>query len=106
MTDDISVEKLSQLKKDKKDLMILDVRTPDEYAVCHIEGATLVPIQELAGRLSEVPKDKLVVVHCHHGGRSKRAVAFLKTQGYEDVKNLDGGIDQWSIAIDPTVPRY
>jgi adenylyltransferase/sulfurtransferase len=106
MTNDVSVEWVDRIMKEGQDFCFLDVRRPDEYALCHIKGTKLVPMNELPQRLGEIPKDKLVVVHCHHGGRSKRAVAFLESQGYTQAKNLAGGIDRWSEAIDPTVPRY
>lgn len=106
MTDDISVESVSEMMKKGDDFLFIDVRNPDEYAICQIKGTKLIPMGELGHRLNEIPKDKLVVLHCHHGGRSRRAVNFLKSQGYTQVKNLEGGIAQWSNAIDPSIPQY
>ena len=71
-------------------------------------GALLVPLGALASRLDELAawKDRPIVVHCHHGGRSARAVELLAQRGFTRVENLKGGIDAWSLAIDPSVPRY
>jgi adenylyltransferase/sulfurtransferase len=106
MQDDVSVEWVNELMKQGSDFQFIDVRNADEYAICHIKGTKLLPMSELPSRLNEIAKDKLTVLHCHHGGRSRRAVEFLKTQGYSQVKNLAGGIDRWAQAIDPSVPRY
>ena len=86
--------------------LLLDVREPDEYAHCKISGSVLIPLGELPARFSELPKDREIVVHCHHGGRSAQAARFLAEQGFAGVKNLTGGIDAWSCEIDPSVPRY
>jgi rhodanese-related sulfurtransferase len=106
MSDNVSVEQVNEMLKKGEDFLFVDVRNPDEYAICSIKGTKLIPLGELGHRLKEIPKDKLVVLHCHHGGRSTRAVNFLKSQGYTEVKNLEGGIDQWSLSIDPSVPQY
>ena len=86
----------------------LDCREPDEYQVAKIPGATLVPMSEIADRLPELEphKQKLVVVHCHHGGRSLRVARWLREQGFADAQSLAGGIDQWSQEIDPSIARY
>jgi len=87
---------------------LLDCRTPAEHETAAIDGATLVPMNELPARLAELDdhKDKPLVVHCHHGGRSLKVAQYLRAQGFTDVKSLAGGIDAWSRAIDPGVPRY
>jgi len=78
--------------------MMLDVRTPDEYAEGHIKGAKLIPIQELAGRLAEVPHDKQVYLYCHSGARSARASKLLADHGYTNIENIKGGIVAWKNA--------
>jgi len=78
--------------------MLLDVRTPGEYAEGHIAGATLIPVQVLAERLSEVPKDKRVYVYCHSGNRSARASKLLAEHGFNNIENMMGGIVAWKDA--------
>jgi rhodanese-related sulfurtransferase len=102
----ISVQELKELRDGRKPHLLIDVREPSEYAASRIDGAKLLPLAELPGRFGELPKDTPIIVHCHHGGRSAQAVRFLKEAGFEDVKNLSGGIDAWSADIDPDVPRY
>lgn len=102
----MTVKELKALRDAKKPHFLLDVRQPEEYEICRIDGATLIPLGELPRRLGDLPKDKTIVVHCHHGGRSMQAVRFLREQGYETAVNLAGGIDAWSEEIDPSVPRY
>lgn len=106
MSDDVNVEYVNGLLKEGRDFVFIDVRNQNEYDAGHIKGTILLPLGELQNRFQEIPKDKLVVLHCHHGGRSKRAVTFLQSQGYTQVKNLAGGIDDWSQFIDPSIPRY
>ena len=98
-----------ELKKkidDKDDFFLLDVREPNEYQIGRIPGSTLIPLGEVPRRVSEIPRDKPIIVHCKMGARSARAAAFLREQGYTRVKNLKGGILDWSDKIDPTVPKY
>ncbi|RLL54731.1 rhodanese-like domain-containing protein [Mariprofundus sp. EBB-1] len=78
--------------------MLLDVRTSEEYAEGHIAGATLIPIQVLAERLSEVPKNKQVYVYCHSGARSARASKLLAKHGFRNIENIMGGIVAWKDA--------
>jgi adenylyltransferase/sulfurtransferase len=89
-------------------LLLLDVREPAEWETARIEGARLVPLGQLEERLAELAewKDRPVVAHCHHGGRSAKACQLLAGAGFSDVANLVGGIDAWSLSVDPSVPRY
>jgi len=91
-----------------EDLLLLDVRGSDEFARAHIEGATLIPVNELPSRLGEIDahRDRPVVVHCHHGPRSRRACDLLIEKGFSRVEELTGGIEAWSVTVDPEVPRY
>jgi len=91
-----------------QDLLLLDVREQGEYEACRIEGSRLIPLSELEGRLVEIAgwRQRPVVVHCHHGGRSAMACELLMRHGFERVENLDGGIEAWSLTVDPEVPRY
>jgi adenylyltransferase/sulfurtransferase len=85
---------------------LLDVRESWENQTASIPGAVLIPLGELAARTAELPKDRALLVHCHHGGRSMRATQFLRAKGFARTTNLAGGIHQWSLQIDPSVPRY
>jgi len=89
-------------------LLLLDVREPAEWEKAHIEGATLVPLGALEARLSELSewRERPVVVLCHHGTRSARACALLAGAGFQHVENLSGGIEAWSLVVDPEVARY
>lgn len=104
--DDISVETLKKMRDKKEDFVLVDVRNPDEFQISVIDGSVKLPLPELPQRFQELPKDKLLVVHCKMGGRSARAVNFLKQQGYSKVKNVAGGINAWAERIDTNVPQY
>lgn len=90
------------------DFLLLDCRERDEYEIARIDGAVLVPMSELQARVGDLQpyRDKLVVVHCHHGGRSLRVAMWLRGQGYAHAVSMAGGIDRWSECIDPSIPRY
>ena len=90
------------------DLLLLDCREEDEYQLARIEGATLIPMSQLQARAAELEphRQREIVVHCHHGGRSLQVTAWLRQQGFANVRSLAGGIDQWSAEIDPSVARY
>lgn len=85
---------------------LLDVREPNEFELCALPGAQLIPLGELPARLQELDPKAEYVVYCHHGGRSMRAAMFLEQQGFSQVANLEGGIDAWAAEVDPTLPRY
>ncbi len=101
----ISVEELKKKLDGGEKPLLIDVREPSEYKTANI-GGQLMPLNELAKRINELDKHAEIVVHCHHGSRSQRAVEFLYENGFENVKNLVGGIEAWSRRIDPKVPRY
>lgn len=88
------------------DVLLLDVREPQELAVAALPGAQHIPMREIPGRLSEIDRSLPIVVVCHAGGRSRQVAAFLLANGFEQVYNLAGGIDAWSVEIDPDLPRY
>jgi sulfur-carrier protein adenylyltransferase/sulfurtransferase len=87
-------------------LILLDVREPFEYALCHLESSTLIPVDQLSNRLKELDLNDEIVVYCHVGIRSSGAVSLLRKNGFANVKNLTGGIDAWAVQIDPKMPRY
>lgn len=78
-----------------EDLFILDVRQPEEYEESSIPGSVLIPLAELRERLDEVPRDREIIVHCKAGGRSARALKLLQEEGFDNVINVDGGMDAW-----------
>lgn len=85
---------------------LLDVREPFEYEIVRLPGATLLPLGELAQRQEELDRDREIVVYCHHGVRSVRAVSYLRGAGFGRARNLSGGIDAWAGSVDPELPRY
>ncbi len=91
-----------------EDLLLLDVRNPDEFEKASLPAARLLPLTELGERIEELAewRARPVVVHCHHGGRSAEACRLLIDSGFELVENLDGGIEAWSLTVDGSVPRY
>ncbi len=101
----ITVAELKRRIDGGEDLFILDVREPFEYQIANI-GGKLIPQNEVPQRLSEIDRDREIVVQCKSGGRSQRIAEFLKQSGYPDVVNLAGGILAWSNEIDATVPKY
>lgn len=82
---------------------ILDVRTPEEWVAYHIPGSTLIPLDQLATRLNEIPKDRTVVVVCRSGNRSQQGRDILSQAGFSLVTSMNGGLTQWQAAGYPTV---
>jgi len=103
---DIEPQTLAIWLQEQRPVTIIDVRQDHEFAICRIEGARLIPLHELPERLQELPSEGHIVVQCHHGPRSTQATHFLRQSGFEKAWNLAGGIDRWSLEIDPSVPRY
>jgi sulfur-carrier protein adenylyltransferase/sulfurtransferase len=85
---------------------ILDVREPNEYQINRIPGSVLIPLGELPRRYQELPKDREIISQCKMGGRSAKAMDFLKSVGFTNVKNLKGGILDWVDKVDPSQPKY
>lgn len=102
---EISVQELAALRNAKTDFLLLDVRNPNEWDICHLDGK-LIPMSELPARLSELNPEQHIVIHCHAGGRSRRATEFLLQQGFKKVFNLRGGITAWANEIDLTMQKY
>ena len=88
---------------------LIDVREPNEFALARIEGSELIPMRQVPGELQrlEARADEApLIVFCHHGVRSLNVVNWLRNQGLEACQSMAGGIDAWSLSIDPSVPRY
>ena len=103
---EISPRELQHERARKPNLLLLDVREPREAEIAHIDGARLIPLRELPGRLSEIPSHAEIVTLCHHGQRSLRAREILVGAGFQNVRSLAGGIDAWSRDVDHVIPRY
>jgi len=86
--------------------VLIDVREHWEYDLCRIEGAKHVPLGSLAASLETLPDVDEVICYCHRGMRSLDAAAWLRFHGIERAKSLAGGIERWSLEVDPKVPRY
>jgi len=102
----ISVSELKTKMENKEALTLIDVREPYEYEIARIDGSRLIPLGELESHVGELPRTGTLVCQCHSGGRSEHAARLLQEAGFENVYNLAGGIDAWSVEIDPAVPRY
>ncbi|MGC9998579.1 MAG: molybdopterin-synthase adenylyltransferase MoeB [Bryobacteraceae bacterium] len=89
-----------------EDFQLIDVREPQEYQICNIPQARLIPLGELPKRLHELDRSRPVVVHCKTGGRSAKAADLLRQNGFTGVLNMTGGILAWSDKVDPAVPKY
>lgn len=90
-------------------IVLLDCREVMENQMARIEPSTLIPMNTIPAHLQEIEAmadEKLVVVYCHHGMRSLNTVQWLRQQGVEKVTSLSGGIERWSVEVDPGVPRY
>lgn len=87
-------------------VLFVDVREPWEHQTAHIEGSILIPLRQVPANLSRFQAAGEVIVFCHHGMRSMDATAWLRSQGIERVRSMSGGIDRWSVEVDPNVPRY
>jgi rhodanese-related sulfurtransferase len=88
------------------ELRLLDVREPEEIAQAPFPGALHIAIGDVPSRVSELDPDAEWVIVCHHGIRSAQVAMYLARMGFERVANLSGGIDQWSLTVDPSIPRY
>ncbi|MGA9470980.1 MAG: molybdopterin-synthase adenylyltransferase MoeB [Terriglobales bacterium] len=101
----ISVEELKKKLDAKSDIFILDVREPHEYQICNLNGY-LVPLNDLPKRVNELDSSREIIAHCKMGGRSAKAVQFLRQAGFKKVYNLTGGITAWAEKVDTSMPKY
>jgi len=95
-----------RLKETPTSVVLLDVREPFERSLAAIEPSLHIPMNDVPGRIAEIPRDRQVVVYCHTGGRSMMVASYLLGEGFPSVANLAGGIDAWSRRVDPSIPRY
>jgi adenylyltransferase/sulfurtransferase len=103
---EISARDLAARRERGEDFMLIDVREPHEYEIARIPGSVLIPLHSLPERMSELDSSREIVLTCHVGQRSMRALEQLHRAGFRKLRNLRGGIEAWSRDVDPTVPRY
>jgi len=104
---EISAEELRQKRAAGEAITLLDVREPWERDVARIDESVHIPMGDVPRRFNqELDPDEHIVVYCHHGVRSLNVTAWLRQQGFENVRSLRGGIDRWSKTVDPKVPLY
>ena len=104
--DEATVEELKTRLDRHESFLLLDVREPQEFEICRIPGAVLIPLGDLPSRLFELEGRDDMIVHCKSGVRSGKAVKLLREAGYSKARNLKGGILAWINRIDPTLPKY
>ena len=103
---EIEVEELDRIRKSGESPLVLDVREPAEVAICAIPDSLHIPMGALPARVGDLPKDRDIVVVCHHGGRSAQVTMWLRSQGLPRAINLEGGVDAWARRIDPNMKVY
>ncbi len=103
---DVSPKEVKERIDRGDNFILIDVREPNEYQICNIPTAKLIPLGDLPKRLSELDPTADYVMHCKGGTRSAKACVMLREAGFKNVKNMTGGIGLWSDQVDPTVPKY
>jgi len=106
LTPQITTRQLQEALLAGRKLTLLDVREPQEWEITHLPGAKLIPLGDVPERVNELDSADDIVVYCHHGQRSQRAINFLKKMGFNKLQNLAGGIDSWAANVDHEMPRY
>ena len=106
MAQSITATQLRSRLSAGEDLVLLDVREPEEFAIGHIEGSLHIPMGDLAVRHTELDPERATVCICHHGIRSASVVAALEAFDFRELYNLTGGLERWSLEVDPSLPRY
>jgi rhodanese-related sulfurtransferase len=103
---ELSPENLKDALGHEKNWVMIDVREDGERALASFPNAVAIPLAQLGKKINDYDKETPLVMICHHGYRSLQAALYAYNQGFREVYNLKGGIDAWSVAVDPTVPRY
>lgn len=86
--------------------LLLDVREPWEFEICQLDGATLMPMQSIPGRIDDLDEEAEIVCICHHGARSLNVAAFLEHHGFGKISNLTGGMHAWAVQVDSSMSKY
>ena len=102
----LTPQQLQQWQQEQRSFVLLDVREDEETAICRLNGSRHIPMHLIPLRHNELPDGLPIVVYCHHGIRSLQVARFLAHTGFEQLYNLSGGIDAWSLTIEPHTPRY
>lgn len=105
---EIPVSELKRRIDAGEPVRLIDVRQPEEHAIARLEGSDLIPMGDIPAHLQALEAfgdDSALVIYCHHGIRSLQVVHWLRQHGVEAL-SMAGGIDGWSLSIDPSVPRY
>jgi len=95
-----------RLGRQNEKLLLLDVREPWEFAICHIDGSRLLPMREIPNAVHDLDSDQEIVVICHTGVRSLQVCYYLQHEGFSNVMNLSGGVHAWATIVDPQMPTY
>jgi len=103
---EITVKELKRQIDGRAKIHLIDVREQHEFDLCHIDGSTLIPLGQIPKRSKELSSEEEYVFYCHTGDRSGMVAKYLRQLGFKKVKSLRGGIDQWAVEIDPSIPRY
>ncbi len=103
---DLPMSEFVSLRAGGSPHLLVDCREPWEYELVHLPEAQLIPLAELADFSGQLPRDRPVVVYCHHGVRSRNGALLLRARGVLAAQSLAGGIDRYSLAVDPSLPRY
>jgi rhodanese-related sulfurtransferase len=103
---DVTPEQLRDLLAQGRPPRLIDVRDPEEFALCHLPGAELLPAGQIADWCRTLNPDQEILLYCHHGIRSLHAAMHLSAIGFKKVSHLRGGLDAYSLRADPNIPRY
>jgi adenylyltransferase/sulfurtransferase len=104
---EMSVEDARRLLvDDDRHALLIDVREPWETEICRVDGAEFIPMRQIPERLETLPRDRTLLIMCHHGARSMNVTQYLRSRGFDDVTNIAGGIAAWAENIDPAMHRY
>jgi len=103
---EITPQEVKQRQERNEELTLLDVREPWERQTASIAASRHIPVADIPARLQELDPDEHIVVYCHHGTRALAVTDWMRKQGYDKVQSLSGGIDRWSLEIDPKLSRY
>jgi adenylyltransferase/sulfurtransferase len=104
---ELSVTHARDLVRQEPDrVSIIDVREPHELEICRLDVAEHIPMRQIPERFADLPRDRHLLILCHHGSRSLHVTRYLRQQGFAAVSNIAGGIEAWAAELDPSLARY